>query len=95
MILSKKSQGLSVTTVIIAALALIVLIILILIFSGRISIFNKGVMECAEGSTKSVGTPCSENTAYEELPVKLGEEKQSDGTVKIVYCCKTKIVATS
>ena len=40
---SKQGQGLSLNTVIIAALALIVLVVLILIFTGRISIFQKGV----------------------------------------------------
>ena len=40
---NKKGQGLSLNTVIIAALALIVLVVLVLIFTGRIAIFQKGV----------------------------------------------------
>lgn len=40
---NKQGQGLSLNTVIIAALALIVLVVLILIFTGRISVFQKGV----------------------------------------------------
>ena len=38
-----KGQGLSLNTVIIAALALIVLVVLILIFTGRISVFQRGI----------------------------------------------------
>lgn len=42
----KKSQGLTLNTIIIAALVLIVLVILVLIFTGRIGNFRKGVDEC-------------------------------------------------
>lgn len=42
----KKAQGLPITTIIIAALALVVLVILFAIFTGRISIFGRGVTEC-------------------------------------------------
>jgi hypothetical protein len=42
-----KAQGLSVRTVIIAALALIVLIVLVAIFTGRIRIFSGGARNCA------------------------------------------------
>jgi len=91
---SKKSQGLSLTTVIIAALALIVLFVLILIFSGRISFVNEQLVDCPENTVKSPDTPCSENANYQELPVKIGEEKQADGTTKTVYCCKQKPTAS-
>lgn len=42
----KKAQGLPITTIIIAALALVVLVILFAIFTGRISIFGRGITEC-------------------------------------------------
>lgn len=42
----KKGQGLSLNVIIIAALALIVLIVLTVIFTGRVSLFNKGVSTC-------------------------------------------------
>jgi len=41
----KKSQGLSVNTIIIAAIALIVLVVLIAIFTGRFGLFSKGLDE--------------------------------------------------
>lgn len=40
---SKKAQDLSLTTIIVAAVALIVLVVLIAIFSGKIRIFSSGV----------------------------------------------------
>ncbi len=41
--LFKKGQGLSLNTIIIAALALIVLVVLVVVFTGRIGIFQEGV----------------------------------------------------
>jgi len=43
---SKKGEGLSLTTVVVAILALIVLIVLILILTGRINMFQAGADEC-------------------------------------------------
>jgi hypothetical protein len=45
---NKKAQGLSLTTIIVAAIALIVLVVLVMIFTGRIGIFQEGVGEAAE-----------------------------------------------
>ena len=41
----KKAQGISINTIIIAALGLAVLVVLFLIFTGRIQIFSEGVQE--------------------------------------------------
>jgi len=41
----KKAQGMSINTVIIAAIALIVLVVLVAIFTGRIGMFSKGIGE--------------------------------------------------
>lgn len=46
--ISKKGQGMSLNVIIIAALALIVLVVLIAIFTGRISLFNRGVGEAGD-----------------------------------------------
>ena len=45
---NKKGQGLSLTVIIVAALALIVLVVLVAIFVGRIGIFNEGVGDEAQ-----------------------------------------------
>jgi len=42
----RKAQGLPITTIIVAALALVVLVIIFAIFTGRISIFGRGITEC-------------------------------------------------
>ena len=43
MVLNRKGQGLSLTTIIVAALALIVLVVLVMVFTGRIGSFEKGL----------------------------------------------------
>jgi hypothetical protein len=57
-----KSQGISVNTMIIAAIALVVLIVLVMIFSGRIGKFDSGIdevtaqaQECTVIVAKSLG----------------------------------------
>ena len=82
--LSKKSQGISLTTVVIAALALIVLIVLILIFSGRMGLFQAGVNECPPGE-QAVPNPnqCS------GLPTRV----IGDGDA-VEYCCPTDQVSS-
>ena len=49
---SKKGQGLSLTTIIVAALALIVLVVLVMVFTGRIGSFEKGLSD--EGKTELI-----------------------------------------
>ncbi len=39
----KKGQGLSLNTIIVAAIVLIVLVVLIMVFTGRMQIFNIGL----------------------------------------------------
>lgn len=45
----KKAQGISINTIIIAAIALIVLVVLIAIFAGRMGIFGKDLTIAQEG----------------------------------------------
>ena len=57
--MDKKSQGISINTIIIAAIALIVLVVLIAIFTGKIGGFTAGVTDTSELSCdkkcKSIG----------------------------------------
>jgi len=46
--MGKKGQGLSLTTIIVAAIALIVLVILVMIFTGRIGVFKTGVEKAGQ-----------------------------------------------
>ena len=43
--MNKRGQGLSITTIIVAAIALIVLVVLIAIFTGRLGFFSKVLSE--------------------------------------------------
>lgn len=53
---SRKSQGISINVIIVAAVALIVLIVLIAIFSGKLNLFSKTYAETTE---KAQGEVCS------------------------------------
>ncbi|MBW2988960.1 hypothetical protein KY358_01440 [Candidatus Woesearchaeota archaeon] len=47
----KKGQGLSLNTIIIAAIVLIVLVVLWAVFTGRMGVFSKGVSDVTKGGT--------------------------------------------
>jgi len=47
---SKKAQGISVNTIIIAAIALIVLVVLVMIFTGRMGVFTTGIGKAGDAS---------------------------------------------
>lgn len=52
--MNKKGQGISINTIIIAAIALAVLVVLFAIFTGRLGSFSKGVQDtdtCAQKCT--------------------------------------------
>lgn len=74
---SKKSQGISLTTVVVAALALLVLIVLILIFSGRMGIFQSGVANCPAGTTPQDNPNCERGIP--RLVIGSGDN--------VEYCC--------
>ena len=50
----KKSQGLSITTIIIAAVALVVLVVLIAIFSNKFGIFGKETSKTEQTAKSNV-----------------------------------------
>ena len=56
--MNKKSQSISINTIIVAAIALAVLVVLFIVFTGRFKIFSEGVsgasLTCDSGC-KSVG----------------------------------------
>ena len=69
--MKKKGQGLSLNTVIIAAIVLIVLVVLWAIFTGRMGAFSRGLqtqdegLECgsaAIGGVATDGTTCTGST---------------------------------
>ena len=56
-----KKAGLSITVVVIAAMALIVLIVMIAIFAGKIDLFGKAAVSCAEK-----GGLCNDKIRYND-----------------------------
>ena len=58
MTMDKKAQGISINTVIIAAIALAVLVVLFLVFTGRFKLFSEGVKQSSltcQSACKSAG----------------------------------------
>lgn len=78
----KKSQSISINTIIIAAIALAVLVVLFIVFTGRFKIFSEGVSEaslnCDRGckavgyargySSFSCGSDFSISGKFEDVP---------------------------
>jgi len=56
----KKAQGISINVIIIAVIALIVLVVIAVVFTGRFTIFSRGVKSCEEKG----GICVSYNKAY-------------------------------
>ncbi len=84
----KKGQGLSLNTIIIAAIVLIVLVVLWAVFTGRMGKFSQGLTDitrektCAEaGGIKMSGDDCGDDTP---LFGKYTDIKTGD------ICCKTR-----
>ena len=55
---SGKAQGLSITTIIVAAIALIVLVVIIAIFTGRLGIFSGELGKAQENKCLEKGGTC-------------------------------------
>ena len=83
----KKAQGISINTIIIAAIALIVLVVLIAVFTGRIGIWGQQVDDTTQISCTSVGGEAVDSddcSLLRKIPGKyndVGEDK---------VCCKTE-----
>lgn len=64
MVKNKKSQGMPINVIIIAALALVVLVVLLAIFTGRIKIFSENLQSCAAKQGEcELGSKCPSNKA--------------------------------
>ena len=94
--MEKKGQGLSMTTIVVAALALLVLVVLTLIFTGRLNLWNRGMdetMACENycNAINKQGTIGSEILIEPKCTAPgapaLGVITKKDG--KDHYCCCT------
>ncbi|MCK4521465.1 MAG: hypothetical protein KAU20_02745 [Nanoarchaeota archaeon] len=84
--MKSKAQGLSLNTIIIAALVLIVLVVLVIIFSGRMGRFGKTLTEAEDTEDLCIykGGVCKESCPADELI--YGDFRDCTGTKD--KCCK-------
>lgn len=85
--MNKKSEGLSLSVVVIAVVALVVLIILIVIFASRLSTYNKGVSECPVNTIARDSNQIGPGGFCEggKLPKQVISDKKTGETI---YCCE-------
>jgi hypothetical protein len=90
--MKKRAQGISMNTIVIAAIALIVLIVLVLIFTGQINKYRRGLDECKTGLD---GTDCedSESACLNSGGVPKGDcviyNSNGERDVRSGVCCVT------
>ena len=77
----KKAQGISLRTIVVAALAIIVMLVLIGIFSNKIGFFSDNAIDCA-----SKGGTCKESCGVDEIPI-LRTSCNFDDQVGNDNCC--------
>ncbi|MBD3163799.1 hypothetical protein GF323_01240 [Candidatus Woesearchaeota archaeon] len=82
---SKQAQGISINTIIIAAVALIVLVILIAVFTGRMGIWGQQLDDAGEGTgCEPTGTWKVEcGAGEEEIFGNFKDSKDNPG----MHCC--------
>jgi len=87
----KKAQGLSVNTIIIAAIALIVLVVLIAVFTGRFGIFSKSLNECPGNRCMSESLCKPPNVIMRQYSCGDGISNTGAGGIKVSFggdvCC--------
>lgn len=52
--MDKKGQGLSINTIVVAAIAVVILVVIILIFTGKIGVFNQNVNSCKQNGGQCI-----------------------------------------
>lgn len=91
----RKAQGLSVTTIVIAALAVLVLVVLAVIFTGRAGIFSRTVTVSCEAQGGVCKASC--DPAIDE--VKISKTRDNKDVICTVAgrteCCMNKQLAES
>ena len=86
---NKKAQGISLETIIVAAIVLIVLVVLIMVFTGRMGWFNIGLYNATQGGECTAGDK-GEWKAEDDCPIQdrifgqFSDAKDNPGEV----CCK-------
>jgi len=88
MISRKKSQGMSINVIIIAALAIAVLVVLFAVFTGRISLVSKQLDSCTNKGGTCGTTACNTETHVEFQSTKGFTDSECDGKPTAdQHCC--------
>jgi len=85
MIKTRKAQGLSLTTIIIAILVIIVLVVIVLIFTGKIGFFRESIDNC-DGRCVATASECDQPG---EIPIPKSPCKVAgyEASKADKYCC--------
>ena len=83
----KKSQGLSLNTIIVAALALLVLIIIAMIFTGRIKLFRESSEDCVANGGRCVSDDQNAQGEYENCNDEYQQVKYQWKCPEDQICC--------
>jgi len=80
----KKAQGISLNTIIIAAIALLVLVILSVIFMGRMGIFTRNSNDCLKQNGVCSDRVCDDGYMVHPSAVCYGSDGKPD---EYMVCC--------
>lgn len=89
---TESGQGLSITTIIVAAIGLIVLVVLVAIFTGQIGKFNIGVEREKAGTTCTDSAPRGLGGTWNIAPCAPGKDRFPTNAEDVrshpgQYCC--------
>ncbi|MBN2421872.1 hypothetical protein JXB41_01480 [Candidatus Woesearchaeota archaeon] len=88
--MKKNAQGLSMNTIIVAALALLVLIIIAMIFTGRIKLWRESTDSCASNGGVCVSDEIDRTTGnYRECSGTYEKAISGDCPEEMICCLKT------
>lgn len=88
MLKSKKAQGLSLNTIVIAAIVLVVLVVIILIFTGKMGLFVESLFKETQKTCESHGGNWAEQCSLaDRVFARFSNEPDTPGWV----CCKSSV----
>tara|TARA_Y100000310_G_C20094403_1_gene539789 strand:+ start:78 stop:347 length:270 start_codon:yes stop_codon:yes gene_type:complete len=88
--MNKKSQGISINIIIIAAIALIVLVVLVAIFSGQMGNWVGKLKTTVGDATKTCSEQEGNLEVGNECPRGTVQIQSSDASARGKICCKSK-----
>lgn len=88
MLKKRKAQGLSLNTIVVAAIVLTVLVVLIMVFTGRMTWFNRGyTSESGKSCSDYGGATWEAECPIEQRAVGIIDPNVDPGVAGKPYCC--------